>query len=307
MSLHLAQDRTTSVPQALTHKANRDEVLLDRWGQTGADAFTVTARWPRSHSFYLTRHGLHDPLLLSETIRQTLPLISHGAYEVPLGHQLLWRDFHWSLAPEALTAEEDDAEIELRITCTDVTYRRNRAAALTMHVEALRDGAHLAAARTGFSIQERSVYERLRGRYADIAQANARSIPLSPPASAAPAGRERFADVVLSNTDSANRWQLRADTAHPVLFDHPVDHVPGMLLLEAARQSAQAMTHPRQSVVVGMDSAFTRYVELDSPCWLLAEPLPDDLAGHARVRVVAEQNDAVAYSCVVVLAEAPTA
>ncbi len=305
MSLHLAQDRTTVVPQALTHKTNQDEVLLDRWGRTGDDAFTVVARWPRAHAFYLTRNGLHDPLLLSETIRQTLPLISHGAYEVPLGHQLLWHDFHWSLAPEALAADDGDAEIELRITCPDVTYRRTRAAAITLRVEALRDGAPLGTARTRFAIQDRAVYERLRGRYADIAAANARAIPLAPPAPAAPVGRESFADVVLSSTDSANRWQLRADTAHPVLFDHPVDHAPGMLLLEAARQSALAMAHPRAMTVVGMDSVFTRYVELDSPCWVLAESLPDDLAGRARVRVVAEQNDAVLYSSVVTLAPVP--
>ncbi|MEU7580448.1 ScbA/BarX family gamma-butyrolactone biosynthesis protein [Streptomyces sp. NPDC041068] len=289
----------------MTHKTNQDEVLLDRWGRTGDDAFTVTAHWPRTHAFYVSRHGLHDPLLLSETIRQTLPLISHGAYEVPLGHQLLWHDFHWSLAPEALAVDDGAAEIELRITCPDVAYRRTRAAAITMHVEALRDGTPLATARTRFAIQDRAIYERLRGRYADIAEANARAIPLAPPAPAGPVGRDRFDDVVLSGTDSANRWQLRADTAHPVLFDHPVDHAPGMLLLEAARQSAEAMAHPRPSVVVGMDSVFTRYVELDSPCWFLAESLPDDLTGRTRVRVVAEQNDAVAYSCVVTLADAP--
>ncbi|WP_260845011.1 AfsA-related hotdog domain-containing protein [Streptomyces sp. SLBN-31] len=47
-------------------------------------------------------------------------------------------------------------------------------------------------------------------------------------------------DVVLSPLGQPHRWQLRVDTRHPVLFDHIVDHVPGMLLIEAARQAATA-------------------------------------------------------------------
>ncbi|MFI6341435.1 ScbA/BarX family gamma-butyrolactone biosynthesis protein [Streptomyces sp. NPDC050535] len=38
-------------------------------------------------------------------------------------------------------------------------------------------------------------------------------------------------------------WLLRLNTSHPTLFDHPQDHVPGMLLLEAARQATHATHH----------------------------------------------------------------
>ncbi|MET7987641.1 MULTISPECIES: ScbA/BarX family gamma-butyrolactone biosynthesis protein [unclassified Streptomyces] len=340
------------VPQNYTHKTRPEEVLLRAWERTGPDAFTITARWPRDHGFYRTRHGLLDPMLLSETIRQTLPLLSHGAYAVPLGHQLLWQDLDWHLVdpapeipagpvdmrsglesgteeliaprvsdsgPEGLVALRAGSEsgpeapvalrtgsdpgpalVELRITCPKVTYRRDRASSIALAVEVLRDGAPFATAHSRFTIQDRAVYERLRGRYADIGAV--RVLPLSPPASPRPVGRDGFEDVVLSPTHTPDRWQLRTDTTHPILFDHPVDHAPGMLLLEAARQAAQALAHPTPTVAVGMESVFSRYAELDAPCWILADALPADALGRTRVRVTARQDDRDIFSSTVTLA-----
>lgn len=289
-----ASGASTPVPQVYTHKANPAEVLLSRWSRTGVDSYDITARWPQQHSFYLNRFGLHDPLLLSETVRQTLPLLAHGAYHVPFGHQLLWRDFAWDLDPQGLSHQGKPADVDLHITCTDVRYRKDRASAIELVAEVERDGAALATARSSFTIQERAVYERLRGRYADISAI--RTLPLSIPASPQAVGRYSFEDVVLSPTDQSDRWQLRVDDAHPILFDHPVDHAPGMLLLEAARQAAQARVHPQRAVVVGMRSVFTRYAELDAACWVHATPLAANPAGRERVEIAIEQHGSIIFS-----------
>ncbi|WP_406149321.1 ScbA/BarX family gamma-butyrolactone biosynthesis protein [Streptomyces sp. NBC_01012] len=287
----------------MTHKTNQNEVLLRGWRRTAPDAFTVTAAWPAAHPFYVSRQGLHDPLLLSETVRQTLPLLSHGAYQVPAGHQLLWKDFSWTLDPEVTFADGDPAELELHITCDDVTYRRERAAAISLHVDVERAGRPMANARSRFTIQDRTVYNRLRGGYADAAASTSGALPLAPPAGLAPFGRDRFEDVVLSATNRPDRWELRVDTTHPVLFDHLVDHVPGMLLLEAARQAALSMVHPWPMAVTGMDSDFVKYAEMDAPCALAAERLADP----GKVRISARQHDREIFSSVVTLAALPGA
>ncbi|MFF8732844.1 AfsA-related hotdog domain-containing protein [Streptomyces sp. NPDC015171] len=49
---------------------------------------------------------------------------------------------------------------------------------------------------------------------------------------------------MLAATERAGRWQLRIEQDHPVLFGHPVDHAPGMLLLEALRQAAHGSPCP---------------------------------------------------------------
>ncbi|MER7481319.1 AfsA-related hotdog domain-containing protein [Streptomyces sp. NPDC126510] len=52
---------TTTVPREYVHRAAVSEVFLTGWQQTGADGFTVTAEWPRSHSFYRTSRTRYDP------------------------------------------------------------------------------------------------------------------------------------------------------------------------------------------------------------------------------------------------------
>ncbi|WP_043265927.1 ScbA/BarX family gamma-butyrolactone biosynthesis protein [Streptomyces sp. CT34] len=292
----------TAVPQLFTHKLSAREVLLAHWRRTGPDSFAVTARWPRAHGFYRTRNGLHDPLLFTETIRQMFPMLSHAAYRVPVGHHLLWKDFTSDLRPEALRDTGSDAGLTLHVTCCDIAYRKERAAAMTMRIEAVRDGVALGTARSRFTIQDPAVYRRLRGVRHDAAHAMARALPLPPPAPAHRVGRDRYEDVVLSPTDTADRWQLRVDTAHPILFDHPVDHAPGMLLLEAARQAAQAAAHPRPVTAVAMDCDFARYVELDRPCWVETAPLPDSAQGQRRVRVTLRQDEEAVFGSTVTLA-----
>jgi 2-oxo-3-(phosphooxy)propyl 3-oxoalkanoate synthase len=76
--------------------------------------------------------------------------------------------------------------------------------------------------------------------------------------------------------------EVFVDTEHPYFFEHPVDHVPGLLLIEAVRQTGIASVH--QILGVPLDAAmivdtftvaFERYAELDQPLFvgLLAEEM----------------------------------
>ncbi|MFH9423615.1 ScbA/BarX family gamma-butyrolactone biosynthesis protein [Streptomyces sp. NPDC017529] len=272
---------TTTVPKEYVHKQALSEVLLTSWRESAPDVHVVTAEWPRTHTFYSSRNRLHDPLLLVETIRQTIPLLSHLAYNVPFGHQLIWDHFTYSLDPDALRTETAPTEIELRISCSDIKRRKDTLSALTMDVEATRNGARLGTAVARFTSHAPAIYRRLRGEYGDAREAMARAVPLPPPISPQRVARDQFESVMLSPTDTRDRWQLRTDTTHPVIFDHPVDHAPGMLLLEAAHQAVHATLHPLQVIPVGLRTVFTRYAELDAPCWISATVLgqPDSGAG----------------------------
>lgn len=293
------------VTREYVHKVDASEVLLTEWAETAPDTYRILANWPARHRFYGPRNGLHDPLLFAETVRQTVPLLSHAAYDVPFGHRQSWSSLRFSLSPAALTAGEEDTAVELRIACRDVVRRSGRLAAVNMEVDLVRDGITVGTARTHFANHAPALYDRIRGRYADLAWATGRAVPPAPPVSHARVGRDRPEDVVLSASDVPGRSRLRVDLSHPVLFDHPVDHVPGMLVLEAARQAAQALTHPRPVTVVGLDAVFARYGEFDAPCWVHASLLDTPGRSMSRAIVSLVQNDLCLFSGVVTLLETP--
>lgn len=172
---------SSALPREYVHKSAHSEVLLTGWRAVAPDEFVVTAQWPRTHSFYTPDEGHHDPLLLAETVRQAIPLLSHVAYDVPFGHRQIWDTFRYATDPDALAVGSTPADISLHIRCSGISRRGRRLAALTMHVTATRDGAFLGTAEAGFTNQPEAVYQRLRGRNADLAEVAARTIPLPPP------------------------------------------------------------------------------------------------------------------------------
>jgi hypothetical protein len=321
-----------TVPGVFVHKADPSEILLTGWRAWGHDRFSVSARWPKEHRFRTTAHGTPDALLLIEAVRQSIPLLCHVAYGVPFGHRQSWIDFGFRLEPAGLAMTEAPERVELAISCENVVRRGQRLTSARLRVEVLADDLPVATVHTAFANLAPEVYARLRGPYADLEWATGRSLPPPPPLAPARVGRTRHEDVLLApftapatvpavpeqgrygdraahtGPDAVGRAaQLRVDLTHPVFFDHPVDHVPGLLLLEAARQAAYAHARPRRAVLAGMDCVFVRFAELDSRCAVTCDPLPGDAAsppvGTSLVTVV--QGDSSVFSAVVSLAEPP--
>ena len=116
------------------------------------------------------------------------------------------------------------------------------------------------------------VYRRLRGEHLTV---DWNAWPLPAPVDPRTVGRHTPADVVLAAGDRPRHWQLRNDVENVLLYDHPVDHVPGLALMEAARPGrTRRSAHPARFEATTVTSAFERYAEFDRPCWVEAETLP---------------------------------
>ncbi|WP_078888901.1 ScbA/BarX family gamma-butyrolactone biosynthesis protein [Streptomyces sclerotialus] len=293
---------TTTVPREYVHRSAITEVFLTDWRSSGPDSWTVTAQWPRAHSFYGPAHGMHDPVMLAETVRQSAILLSHVGHGVPLGHPAIWGRLRYSVSPAALTLNSTPADLELHVSDHDIVRRGRRLSTMRQVFRILRDGRDLGSVEGTLSCHTPAVYRRLRGAHADLERALATQLPLPEAVDPALVGRDRATDVVLAPSAGENRWQLRVDTSHPVLFDHPVDHAPGMLMIEAARQAAYATMGTAPSIAAAMDCSFVRYAELDAPCWIRAEAARHDYAGLPRVAVTAEQNDRPVFTAMVTCA-----
>ncbi|MCQ0000834.1 ScbA/BarX family gamma-butyrolactone biosynthesis protein [Streptomyces sudanensis] len=279
------------MPRQYVHRAAVAEVFLTGWEKRGSDAFTVRAQWPRAHTFFAT-HGSHqDPLLLAETIRQTGSLLSHAAYGVPIGHQFLMWELTYSVSPAAMAVGPTPTELDLHVTCHDITRRRSELRRMRYTVNVLRDGKPVATGGAAFNCVTPTAYRRLRGGrpFSPVGK-------LPPPVSPTLVGRSLARDVVLSAAPagcagrSPRRWLLHTDTAHPILFDHPVDHVPGMVLLEAARQAAQAVS-AQPILPVAVNTRYENYAELDAPCWIEAALGAPDVLDRPTIEVTGRQGD----------------
>ncbi|MEV3931860.1 MULTISPECIES: ScbA/BarX family gamma-butyrolactone biosynthesis protein [unclassified Streptomyces] len=296
---------TTTVPRQYVHRASVSEVLLTGWEQApdspadGAESFVVRAQWPRGHSLFSQVAGYQDPMLLIESVRQIGSLLSHAEFGAPFGHQFLMWDMSFATTAEMLVAGPAPTELELHTVCSDVVRRGRTLSSMRYDVTAVVDGVALATGRAGFSCTSPAVHRRLRGdRPTSTGYIPGR--PIDP----ARVGRTGAGHVVLAEGDAeagANRWALRVDTTHPIFFDHPVDHVPGMVLLEAARQAAHASTGMADALVLALDSTFTRYAELDAPCLIEATPGRPDASGVVRVTVEGTQQGQTVYSADLVL------
>ncbi|MEV0174757.1 ScbA/BarX family gamma-butyrolactone biosynthesis protein [Streptomyces sp. NPDC050803] len=280
---------TATVPRQLVHRAAVAETFLTGWRRTGPDLFGVSAQWPRAHQLHVSPdRSAYEPLLVAETVRQCGALLVHAEYEVPLDQQFVLQELRVTTYPERLEVGTVPAEPELAIAVFDIRRRAGRPAAIRYNADVRLDGVRVATGHVAVSWMGPSVYRRLRG---GRTPATVSSLAVPPALPAISVDRALPADVVLAPPDRPGCWQLRVDTEHPVFFDHPLDHVPGMLLLEAARQAAGAV-HAGQRAPVSFHAAFHRYAELDLPTWIEAEP-----GVGGEVKVVGRQVESTVFEC----------
>ncbi|WP_329113085.1 ScbA/BarX family gamma-butyrolactone biosynthesis protein [Streptomyces sp. NBC_01465] len=279
---------TTTVPREYVHRSSLAEVFLSGCERLDETHFSLTGQWPRAHTFFTSADGArHDPMQAVETIRQVGLYLAHAEFGVPLGHQFLMWDMTVTTNSEHLFIGPVPSELSLIASCTDMKWKGKRLAEFTMHITVERDGVRCAAGGGRFSCIAPAAYRRLRGAAAG-ARCARRLHPVGADAPTA-LGRILPFDVVLAPGDRPGRWLLDPDPRHPILFDHNADHIPGMVLLEAARQAACSLARPDTLTPSYLHAEFLRYAEFDSPCWVEASWVPS-AEGTADVLVTGTQD-----------------
>lgn len=232
----LRWDRT--VPRALVHRRSVCEVLLTDALALGTDRYGFGVQWPRRQVVdRVQRDDPVDPLLVAETVRQCGLMLTTA----------FWR------LPESATAVIKDMAV--RITADRPRPSGYGAADLTCHahVEQSRTdagGSWPAMSRVSFDLVADDVrIARARGevrlltgpQYAEARKVRRwdqpRACPAVTPVDAPAVGLRDSAAVMVGLDDQGAVCVCPADLHHSFFFDHPSDHVPGIALIEAARQA----------------------------------------------------------------------
>ncbi|MFF5714437.1 ScbA/BarX family gamma-butyrolactone biosynthesis protein [Streptomyces sp. 62] len=286
---------STRVPGEFVHRSDPTDIIPTGWTRLTENRFFVSARWLAAHPFFSPVAGdRHDPVLVAETIRQTTMLLAHAEFAVPVEDQFVMWGLHYTADAEALAFDGPSSDVTVDVICSDLDIRRGSLRNLRTTMVLTRDGRHLATGGTQARCTSALAYRRVRG---ERMAALGRPVPLLPGVAPQLVGREHAKDVVLAPGTRPGQWQLRINTGHSTLFRRPNDHVPGMLLVEAARQAATATLGSRAYLPTDMDVSFSRYAELDSPCWIEAEVLPGSDPETATVRVSGAQDGEPVFLC----------
>ncbi|MFF5479744.1 ScbA/BarX family gamma-butyrolactone biosynthesis protein [Streptomyces sp. NPDC012935] len=254
----------------LCHRPHPEDRFPVEWLRLSEHRFLVSVNWPSAHRFFAPLPGgRQDPLLVAETTRQATMMLAHAEFGVPIGDQFLMRELGYQVEATEFTVAGASGAIDVVVECTDVQLRAGRLVGMRVDLRFQRHGRLLATSMGILGCTSARVYRRLRGERMSV---TGRAVPPLPTVAPRETGRGDRKDVVLAPSRHRPGWRLRLDTTHPTLFARPNDHVPGMVLLEAARQAANVMTPGHDFHPASMRIAFHKYCELTEPCWILARP-----------------------------------
>lgn len=279
------------VPRGSVHREHAAEVFLTdaraRAARTPSPApvhrFTAAALLPADHPHYSAHTGAAnrglEPMLLLECCRQAETYAAHAFYGVEADAAFILKRWSLSLLPGVFTPRpNDEAPTELVIDARTRGLRTVAGAArgLVQDFDLWAVERPVAHARIEVGYMSRPAYTVLRARGRGTAPQLSVDWPPQAGEPVAPwlVGRVRAQDALLldlRSTPETTTAILRLPTDNPTLLDHAQDHVPGTVLVEAARQLATVAADrhrgmpPDRTVMTAMNASFRAYAELDSP------------------------------------------
>ncbi|MCU1529921.1 MAG: hypothetical protein JWP75_3684 [Frondihabitans sp.] len=252
------------VPGRLVHRRNLNDVLVTDSQPAGGDLFRCGVHWPLNHILFGRGSGI-DAALVAETVRQVTTHVVHTHYGVPLDTQFLMSRLQITIDA---AANERAVASDLVVTLAMNDVRRNKTT-LTSFVSRIdiHDRHGFVASGAGFArLVNAEAYRRSR-TVAEPSRATAR-----PPAVSKVRARQvGVVDdhlVLIAPTPSSMTFRLDPDPSVSAYFDHELDHVPGMAILESGRQAIRYVTRRPDADFLEADLRFAQLIELDTPSYI---------------------------------------
>lgn len=252
----LVMTREGTIDRSTVHRSSSASVLPTGFVKIGAD-FAITLRRPSDHAFADDRL---DSLFLAEMIRQSTILTCHLGFGVAHTQRfiMLGLGFEMTGPPRLGTRWEARAWAESPRFAANGQLRSTR-----ICFDFNDEEGPVASGYGDARIVEDSTYRRIRGTHADAQPPLGRQ---SSNISANQLGRRSEIDVVIRRV--GEKIALDVDGCHPFYFDHPLDHVPGIAVIEAFRQSVAALESRPTAEFERFDASFSRTVEFGTEALL---------------------------------------
>ncbi len=275
-----------AVPRHLVHRSSIAEVFVTDVLELAEGSYMVAAQWPRWHVFYGSAADTYDSALIAETLRQATILISHAELGVPLGTRFLLPNMGVTKIGAGKPDGLKPTDVTLSVRVSDKKSGTRGLTSFNVSADFQVEDRRIATASAGTKIVNEATYARLRNR-------GAVQNDVAPPAGLKEAhvGSSSPRNVALTESTTAGSWILRVDTTNPIYFDHALDHVPGALLIEAARQCIRVYTGDSTLDVSSFAAAFLKIVELEGPTKVSVASLKTDRDGLTSLLIEFRNSD----------------
>jgi hypothetical protein len=310
-----ALETSRTVDRRLVHRAALSEVFLTGFRSVDAQTFRGAAQVPPRHFYYgdhLSRPAVHDPLAVFESVRQMLLAATHLQHGAGTGTKAITAQATLDITRLApLLHRGGPLDLDLRgYVVLEKTYQ----GAVSRVVHEVRvdtaDGRTAGTVRVDTALRPDDVYGELRMSHRTGPPPHSGDLPVTAPGEPVGTylvGRTDPGNVVLARRSDEGGNQpfsalLHVPVRHPSMFDHPQEHVPGPVLMEAARQAVlllageQLGLSPDGLSLTYLHAEYLRFAELDSELVVGAQLVPVPADGRTAVcgQVVFEQSGAEA-------------
>ncbi|AWZ04262.1 MULTISPECIES: AfsA-related hotdog domain-containing protein [unclassified Streptomyces] len=291
----------TAVTRRLVHLPKEPWLPGRGAPEPDGERFALSGELPDAPSLFRDGAGGHDTQLFVEIFRQLGLSLGYRYFRVPAERACLFVGLDWAVADPAVWRRRGPGAhlaVDVRATPTTTTpggapRGLRLAAALRIDGEPGCTGSAEVLFLPPAVARDHRATSRLAAVSADAPRPYGPPRPLAEPGSV---GRTDPADVVVRapvTRGESSTTALVIDPGHPVFFLDGADSVPGLLLVEALRQSAvlaAGRSHgfrPELTALTALAVRFRGFAELDLPlsCTAVAGPVRPDAAGRASAPI----------------------
>ncbi len=233
------------VPKSLVHKRLETNVLVTDVRQFGRDTFLCGGVVPRGHTFLDEegREPTRDILFYTEMGRQASVAVSHRFFGVPMDYCFIMGGSAIELLGQ-YRGQEDEVgagKIAIEIRVREKQLRKGTLTTAQAEYALFSERSQVIRGTGSWNLQPRPLFERVR-RSALVNLPAGEEPVRFPTVEPVALGRRDASNVVISYPEKLRGQRfsarLQVDLEHPFFFDHPLDHVPGILMFEGCSQLA---------------------------------------------------------------------
>ena len=228
-----------TICKELVHKSFLSEVFLTDSRQVANDCFLISALLPKTHFYYNDvpiRSQFYDSALILEVCRQVSIYIAHIFYAISFDYKFIFDSANFTQYlghKPANNIDKHKAIIHTKVI--NKKTKKDSLCGLEIDMMVYIDQELYACKSMKFSWVAPKMWDKLRRISQQQDSANLEIKPILKDIVC----KEHISNVVIGNfLECTNYFQatIIADKTHPAFFDHPLDHISGILIIEAIKQ-----------------------------------------------------------------------